>query len=129
MPPDRRKFRRSQNGLVRGAFASHQPLTKRLRTRLLAFAKSLGARHCRFEITGESPAFCGTDKFGGAFRLLITGTAADWHLALDMLSSPDHETSGLLRYLRAEQPRRSLMLDLAASYPRAPQRQFRPHTI
>ena len=82
----------------------YQPicLGRDLENRLITFALGFGAVSARIDLSGPAPVLVVTNPTREEIRTELTGTARDWHLALnemDRLYNED-ELAGLYRFLR-----------------------------
>jgi hypothetical protein len=75
---------------------------RNLENRLITFALSNGARSAFLRQSDRTTMLVVCDGRGGKITTAITGTAAEWHQALDKLEATydEDECAGLHRYLK-----------------------------
>jgi hypothetical protein len=77
-----------------------------LRNRLITFALGHGAISANIDISGQHPELVTVRVDGERNRIVLTGRARDWHLALDQHArdEEENERAGLHRFLGIGQP-------------------------
>jgi hypothetical protein len=77
-------------------------LGRDLENRLITFALGFGALSARIDLSGRAPVLVTTNSTREERRTELTGTARDWHLALNEMDElyNEDELAGLYRTLR-----------------------------